>query len=464
MIKVEDIRYTEVREPFLGVPKEYPELPNKVFDERLNKVVEAMKGQDLDFLIIYGDREHYGNFHYLAGFEPRFEEALFVLDKEGRAHALLGNECIGMAKHSRVPAKGVLYQAVSLPNQDMDKHRELEDILSEIGINHTHRVGVVGWKLIYPVYGTKDMFDVPAFMVDSIRKIVKKDNLQNASDLFIHPEYGLRVINNADEIAYFEFGATYASDAVQQILLNLRTGLTEIELSQFGTAGSLPTSCFPKVLSGERIDVNMASPISNKIRLGDRFQVTMGLIGGQTNRRGFAAYCQDELPAGAEDWLERYAKSYFAVAANWYELVGIGVKGSEIYDMVEKTYPKSEYNWFLNPGHLIDIEEWMSSPIYKGSQIEIKSGMLMQMDIIPFLEKPYVAPDFEDGIAIADKDLREELRGKYPEVYRRIESRRKFMSEVLNIKIKEEILPLSNIAGLYRPFMLNKDKALVVER
>ena len=38
------------------------------------------------------------------------------------------------------------------------------------------------------------------------------------------------------------------------------------------------------------------------------------------------------------------------------------------------------------------------------------------------------------------------------------------MAETLNIKLKPEVLPLSNIAGLYRPYMLNKDKAFVVER
>ncbi len=57
-----------------------------------------------------------------------------------------------------------------------------------------------------------------------------------------------------------------------------------------------------------------------------------------------------------------------------------------------------------------------------------------------------------------------ELKEKYPDVYQRIENRRHFMKEVLNINLKPEVLPLSSIAGLYRPFMLNKDKAFVVER
>src|SRR5699024_1521128 len=167
--------------------------------------------------LIYADREDYGNFDYLTGFEPRFEEAILVLDKEGKIHLLLGNECIGMAKYSRIPAEGILYQTFSLPNQPMNENRELEEILNEIGINSSHKVGIVGWKLIYPVFGSIDMFDVPALMVEGVRSIAEKENVVNATDIFIHPEYGARVINNADEIAYFEFGSAYSSDAIQQM-------------------------------------------------------------------------------------------------------------------------------------------------------------------------------------------------------------------------------------------------------
>ena len=286
----------------------------------------------------------------------------------------------------------------------------------------------------------------------------------NATDIFIHPQYGIRVRNTADDIAFFEFGATYASDAVQQMLLHARTGLTEVEISQKSTSGSLPTSLFPKVLAGDRMDLSMVSPTTNMLKLGDRFQVSMGLIGGQSNRRGFAVYSEEDLPPESRNYLEKIAKPYFATAANWYEHMRIGVSGGDIYRMVESTYPKKEYGWFLNPGHLISTEEWMSSPIYEGSDIKIESGMIFQMDIIPFTDSRYAAPNCEDGIAIADKNLRKELEIMYPDVYRRISERRKFMIEVLGIKLRPEVLPLSNITGLYRPYMLNKDKAFVVER
>jgi hypothetical protein len=463
MIRIENIKYSVVKEPFFGLPKTEPELPDEVFKVRLERTLTAMKSNNLDYLVIYADREHFSNFDYLTGFGPRFEEGIMVLSKFGKAHILLGNECYNLYKYSRIPAEGILCQTLSLPNQPIDQYIDLGEVFVDIGIESTHRVGIVGWKLIYPVFGTQYMFDTPSFIVESVRSIVSAENAINVTDLFIHPDYGVRIINGADEISSFEFGATYASDAVQKMLLNFRTGLNEVEISQFGTAGSLPTSCFPKVLSGARMDLGMVSPTTNMVKLGDRFQVNMGLRGGLTNRRGFAAYSENDLPEESKDFLEKIAAPYFAVMANWYEKMGIGVTGGEIYKMVETSYPKAEYGWSLNPGHLIATEEWMSSPIYADSDITIKSGMCMQMDIIPTTKPHYAAPNCEDGIAIADETLREEIETLYPDVYARIQSRRDFMINVLGIKLKPEILPLSNLCGLFRPFMLNKDRAFVVK-
>jgi hypothetical protein len=38
---------------------------------------------------------------------------------------------------------------------------------------------------------------------------------------------------------------------------------------------------------------------------------------------------------------------------------------------------------FLNPGHQIHLDEWVNSPVGPRSDIELASGMAMQVDIIP---------------------------------------------------------------------------------
>ena len=134
LIKIEHVKYKVVGEPFVGLPTEQPQLPDLVYQNRLKNTVEQMVNQGLDYLIIYADREHYGNFEYLTGYGPRFEEALLVIEQNGESYQLLGNECLGMANHSKIPTKGILYQALSLPNQPLGDNKKLKTILDSIGI------------------------------------------------------------------------------------------------------------------------------------------------------------------------------------------------------------------------------------------------------------------------------------------------------------------------------------------
>lgn len=78
-------------------------LNNQTIEERLRKVLQGMVQQNLDSLVVYADKEHGGNFEYLTGFIPRFEEGLLVLHKSGEAVLVLGNENLKLAQHSRIP-------------------------------------------------------------------------------------------------------------------------------------------------------------------------------------------------------------------------------------------------------------------------------------------------------------------------------------------------------------------------
>ena len=92
----------------------------------------------------------------------------------------------------------------------------------------------------------------------------------------------------------------------------------------------------------------------------------------------------------------------------------------------------------------------------------LQSGNYMQLDLIIVPEAPYFGSDLEDGIVLADEALRDELKTKFPDVWSRFVRRREYISEVLGITMSEDVLPMSDILGYYRPFLLNKDKALVV--
>ena len=86
----------------------------------------------------------------------------------------------------------------------------------------------------------------------------------------------------------------------------------------------------------------------------------------------------------------------------------------------------------------------------------------MQVDIIPATGTEYFTSNIEDGIALADEVLRDELAGRFPDAWRRIEARRAFMDSELGIHLAPEVLPLSDIPAYLPPFLLRPDHVLTL--
>ena len=193
---------------------------------------------------------------------------------------------------------------------------------------------------------------------------------------------------------------------------------------------------------------------------GDPVTLCWAMRGGLSCRAGYLAKGPEDLPQKNRDYLEKVVKPYFAAAAAWYENIGLGVTGGEIYELVERIFPKEQYGWSLNPGHGLSAEEWLNSPIYPGSEIPFCSGQLLQLDIIPEPGGGYATSNIEDGIALADEELRNELQQKYPEMWTRIMERKQYMETELGIRLKDEVLPLYNTQGILNPYLLNKGYAM----
>ena len=65
--------------------------------------------------------------------------------------------------------------------------------------------------------------DAPAFLVDELRRITVSSGLvENATDLLIDASDGLRVINEVDQLAAFEWAACQTSNGVRRLLGGLK--------------------------------------------------------------------------------------------------------------------------------------------------------------------------------------------------------------------------------------------------
>lgn len=439
-------------------------LNNQTIEERLRKVLQGMAQQNLDSLVVYADKEHGGNFEYLTGFIPRFEEGLLVLHKSGEAVLVLGNENLKLAQHSRIPASVVHAPWFSLPNQPMETTLSLSEVLQQAGLRGQKRVGIAGWKLFTGINdNNKSLFDIPTFIFLALQSaLTPACELLNATDLFISPRQGARTTNNANEIAHYEYGANLASSAALSALNAIELGKTEKSIAALLAADGQANNVVTIAATGDRFENANLYPSDKQIQKGDKFSLTVSYKGGLTSRAAYVVSQADELHDEVSDYLDVVAIPYYQAVVSWLEYMRVGVKGHEVYELIEQVLPKTEYHWHLNPGHLVADEEWLCSPIYPASDIPLSSGMLLQIDIIPS-RKGYAGASIEDTIALADETLRLQIATLYPELWQRISARRKYIRDVLNIHLHEDVLPLSNTVGYLRPYLLNKDLALICQ-
>jgi Xaa-Pro aminopeptidase len=456
------IQLTKIKPPTLEENLIPVVLTDETMRQRKQNLLDKMNQENFEHLIIYADLEHGSNFEYLTGFLPRFEEALLVLHKDGKAYLVLGNENLNKADKARIKAGAVHMPHFSLPNQPMHRQETVEEILSQCDLERAQKIGLVGWKNFTSTKeNNNQLFDLPHFLVHAIQSLCPKAKLENATRLFIG-EKGVRTTNNANEFAHYEFGAALAGRCMLQAMNQIALGKTEMEvarvLSDLGQAHNVVTI----MATGERFVKANIYPSNKVIKRGDKLSLTTGYKGGLQSRGGYAVSQASELPEEEKDYLSAVAQPYFNAVKTWLETIKIGMQGQVLYSKIEEVLPQEKYGWTLNPGHLSADEEWMSSPVYPQSTERIESGMLFQIDIIPSVPG-YGGVSCESGIFMADESLRKEIQETYPDIWARVQNRRAYIQQELGITLCDEILPTSSATAYLRPFMMDKTLALTAK-
>jgi Xaa-Pro aminopeptidase len=459
-------RLIEIEWPVFGEGTPPPRPSVAEFESRIASARAAMENLGLTHLVVYGDREHFANLAWLTGFDPRFEEAVLILAQEGDPLLVVGNECEGYLPVSPLYAAGKLrserFQSFSLLNQPRGDSRFLRDIFADEGIGTRAAVGCVGWKYLadseHP--DGAHAIDLPAYLVDTLRGLAGWENVTNATAILMNPDTGLRTFCSPAEIAYFEYTNVLASEGMRRMLFGLREGMMDHELARLAGYNGVPLGCHMTLATGDL--PGLSGPVGAMIRRGTPLSTNICYWGSNCCRAGWVAAPARDLAAEARDYIENFAGPYFEVMSEWLDLLRIGTPGGALAHLVNEKLPFETFGIFLNAGHLIHLDEWVSSPIYRGSEVPLHCGMVMQVDVIPS-SRTYASTRMEDGIVIADEVLRRQIQEQFPACFTRCQQRREFMIDVLGIPLPEEILPLSNLPGLVPPFFLSPNTILALE-
>ncbi len=281
---------------------EFPEVPESEYQKRLEFAEAGLRTLGLDFLVVYGDREHAATLAFLTGFDPRFEESLLVLDGRGGRLLIVGNESLGYLPTADLSLEIRWSSGLSPVGQELRSAAvlrsaaklgeaapvgALESCFADFGIHAGARVGCAGWKMMLGgfIADAEHAIEIPAFVVDALRRCCGRNGeVRNANSLFLDCDTGLRVINGLDQVAVFEQASIRTSRGVRSAMTSLKPGVHEFELeSRFQPYGT-PLSCHTMVSFGEKAKRGLSSPGPGKASLGDAYAMALGIRGALTAR------------------------------------------------------------------------------------------------------------------------------------------------------------------------------------
>ena len=162
------------------------------------------------------------------------------------------------------------------------------------------------------------------------------------------------------------------------------------------------------------------SPSGNKVVIKDPFTAAFGVWGALTCQAGMVAEDHNQLDKDVAEFFEKFWKGYFHTVVTWYESIGVGVIAGDVTDKVEAARDKTLFDFAVNTGHTLHLDEWVNSSFVKGSIGKLQSGMALQMDIIPVSKGAFVCANMEDGVVLADQKLRNRWACEFPASWNRI--------------------------------------------
>ena len=289
--------------------------------------------------------------------------------------------------------------------------------------------------------------------------------VENADDLLIDPADGLRIINEVDQLAAFEYAACQTSDGVRRLLLGLRPGMTEREAVRLLGWNGTPLSCHLMLTAGPRATLGLLSPSDRPHRAGRPVHGRVRHLGrADLPGRASSSRTPPSCPRGIADYVERLVAPYFEAVAEWYEALHIGLTGGTLQAIIDRRLGDPFFGIFLNPGHQLHLDEWVNSPVCPGSTIELRSGMAFQVDIIPATGTDYFTTNIEDGLALADEASARRDRGALSRRPGRASRRaaRSCADVARHRRSTRTCCRFSNIPAYLPPFLLRPDRVMTL--
>ena len=364
-------------------------IPKSEYMERVKKCAAILRRENLDALIVNGNEADYANPRYFSGYWPLFERAGVAISAGGDAALMCGPESKHFAgDRSKLDKLFVLkeYREGADPAYPEFSADSFHDVFKAIG--------VAGKKLRI---GVASYLDTSVVIMEGIRDAFPEAEIVRADQIMVE----LRRVKSANEIACLREGYRISELATQQVIREIRPGMTELQavgiaqrviyengaeyeglpmyvFSEASTRHAISRSGYRKFEKGDIVQLNLSAKI-------DGYSASIGypiVLGKLEGRR------RDVVLFGLE-------------AHNWTEKqVRAGVYAADIAKQFYRFYVENGYkdNFVYGPLHGTGMIEVEAPWVETSSDYHLEPNMTFQIDT--FISTDTFGVRWEKGIAV----------------------------------------------------------------
>lgn len=366
-------------------------IPKTEYKARVEKAAAILRREGLDALIVNSSESDYANARYFSGFWPLFERCGVAISAAGDAALMVGPESRAFgADRSKLDKVFVLkeYREGADPSYPELNADTYHDVCRALGITGKRlRIGVASY------------LDTSVIIMEGIRNAFPEAEIVRADKIMVE----LRSIKSANEIRCLREGYRIAELASQQVIREIRPGMTELQMvgvaqrviyengaeyeglpmyvfSEASTRHAISRSSYRQFQKGDIVQLNLSAKIDGySAAIG--YPVVLGKLEGK--RRDAVLFCRE-----AHFWTARQVKA--------------GVRAADIAKNFYKYYCDNGYqdNFVYGPLHGTGMIEVEAPWVETSSDYSLQPSMTFQIDT--FISTDTFGVRWEKGIAVTE--------------------------------------------------------------
>ena len=366
-------------------------IPHEEYEQRLKKIQEAMKKEDLYLLIMHSCECESANIRYLAGIWTVFDFIGGIIPKEGDAILLTGGpesyDLVKQMSHVRDVRVHPIYVETNSPEWDKPtdayNYKKIFDELRERF--PLRRIGIANTNTI------------PNAIIEDIRKAAPDAEYINGDELVMQ----IRWRKSDNEIQLLREAYRITDEAVRKTIPLVKSGVREWEIEAQWRAeaykmGAEGVSYPIWITSGSTTFQSLCRSTERIIGQNEMVQLTLGAK--------YAGYCGNVCRPVIIGKLPEKHKNMIRVASDCLtetlENMGPGVPFADVYDKFQAHLAKEGFAGMTlyGPAHGTGMQEC------EGPWVDNRNGMVLEPNMafnidIWIADREY-GVRFEDGVVI----------------------------------------------------------------